>query len=136
MFCQLILYFFWKFCFSLRSFYEELIWWINCSNFPLPIFCKHWSFIWGCYFLRKSWVGKACWFYLLKPAIETSFTKTIVLQKLFFVVVLQQLSGSNQFDCHFSILWNNLSTAPYAFSIVKTGKRTWWSRSGTGSTNR
>ena len=42
---------FWKFCFSLRTSYKELIWCINDLNAHIPIFCKHCSFIWRCFFL-------------------------------------------------------------------------------------
>ena len=44
----------WKFCFSLRTFYKEFIW---CTNYPIVhihIFCKCWSFIWGC---SSLWVS-------------------------------------------------------------------------------
>ena len=42
--------FFWKFCFSLRTSYKELI---CCTNYPnayICTFCKCWSFIWQCFF--------------------------------------------------------------------------------------
>ena len=39
--------FFWKFCFSLRNSYKELIWCTNHSNAHIPTF---WSFIWRCFF--------------------------------------------------------------------------------------
>ena len=41
---------FWKFCFSLKTSYKELI---RCTNDPNPhirTFCKRWSFIWRCFF--------------------------------------------------------------------------------------
>ena len=37
--------FFWKFCFSSRTSYNELIWWINHLNVYIRNFGKHWSFI-------------------------------------------------------------------------------------------
>ena len=42
--------FFWKFCFSLRTFYKELIWCTNDLNAHICNFCKCWSFIWWCFF--------------------------------------------------------------------------------------
>ena len=42
--------FFWKFCFSLRTFYKELIWCTNNPNAQIRTFCKCWSFIWRCFF--------------------------------------------------------------------------------------
>ena len=42
--------FFWKFCFSLRISYKELIWCTNNPNICIRNFCKHWSFIWRCFF--------------------------------------------------------------------------------------
>ena len=43
-------YFFWKFCFSLKTFYKELIWCTNDPNAHIRYFCKRWSFIWRCFF--------------------------------------------------------------------------------------
>ena len=42
--------FFWKFCFSLRTFYKELICCNNNPNAHIWTFCKHWNFIWRCFF--------------------------------------------------------------------------------------
>ena len=42
--------FFWKFCFSLRTSYKDLIWCTNYPNVHIHTFCKRCSFIWGCYF--------------------------------------------------------------------------------------
>ena len=41
---------FWKFCFSLRTSYQELIWFTNDPGAHIPTFCKSWSFIWWCFF--------------------------------------------------------------------------------------
>ena len=41
---------FWKFCFSLRTFYTELICCTNNPNDHIWPFCKRWSFIWRCFF--------------------------------------------------------------------------------------
>ena len=38
--------FFWKFCFSLRTSYIELISCTNSPNVHIRTFCKRWSFIW------------------------------------------------------------------------------------------
>ena len=45
--------FFWKFCFGLRTSYKELNWCTNYPNAHIPTFCKHWSFIWRCFFLES-----------------------------------------------------------------------------------
>ena len=42
--------FFWKFCFSLRTSSKELIWCSNEPNAHIRTFCKHWNFIWQCFF--------------------------------------------------------------------------------------
>ena len=41
--------FFWKFCFSLRTSYNELIWCKNQLNVHIHTFLNHWSFIWQCF---------------------------------------------------------------------------------------
>ena len=41
---------FWKFCFSLRTSYTELICCTNNPNDHYCTFCKRWSFIWQCFF--------------------------------------------------------------------------------------
>ena len=41
---------FWKFCFSLRTSYKELIWYTNYPNVHIRIYCKCWSFIWRRFF--------------------------------------------------------------------------------------
>ena len=43
-------FFFWKFCFSLRTSSKELIWCANDPNAHIRTFCKCWSFIWGYFF--------------------------------------------------------------------------------------
>ena len=45
---------FWKFCFSLRTSYKELICCTNNPNAHICTFCKHWSFIWRCFSLWAS----------------------------------------------------------------------------------
>ena len=42
--------FFWKFCFSLRTPYKELICCTNNPNVHICTFSKRWSFIWRCFF--------------------------------------------------------------------------------------
>ena len=42
--------FFWRFCFSVRTFYKELIWCTNYPNVHVDTFRKSWSFIWECFF--------------------------------------------------------------------------------------
>ena len=41
---------FWKFCFSLRIYFKELIWCTNNPNVHIYTFRKRWSFIWGWFF--------------------------------------------------------------------------------------
>ena len=42
--------FFWKFYYSLRTFYKLFIWRINYPNAHIRTFRKSWGFIWGCFF--------------------------------------------------------------------------------------
>ena len=49
-FFQYPFYFFWAFCFSIRTFYKELIWSTNYPNVHIHTSQKCWSFIWGCFF--------------------------------------------------------------------------------------
>ena len=42
--------FFWKFCFSFKTTYKELIWCTNNPNAHIRTFCKCWSFICRCFF--------------------------------------------------------------------------------------
>ena len=42
--------FFWKFCFSLRTFCKELIWCTSNPNVHIHIFCKSCNFIWQYFF--------------------------------------------------------------------------------------
>ena len=58
---------FWKFCFSLRTPYKELICCTNNPNAHICTFCKCWSFLWQCFspvsILNsqcKSWLGFNC----------------------------------------------------------------------------
>ena len=46
--------FVWKFCFSLRTSYKELIWFTSDSNAHIPTFCIRWNFIRGCFFLVST----------------------------------------------------------------------------------
>ena len=43
-------FFFWKFCFSLKTPYKELIWCSNYANIHIHTFRKRWSFISGWFF--------------------------------------------------------------------------------------
>ena len=49
-FCQELIYFFWKICFSFRTSWKELIWCTNDPNVHICIFCKRWSFTLGWFF--------------------------------------------------------------------------------------
>ena len=42
--------FFWKFYYSLRTFYKMFIWRTNYPNAHIRTFRKSWGFIWGCFF--------------------------------------------------------------------------------------
>ena len=41
---------FWKFCFSLRTSYKEMVWCIKNPNDHIRTFCQRWSFIWRYFF--------------------------------------------------------------------------------------
>ena len=47
---SVITLFIWKFCFSFRTSYKELIRCTNDPNVHIHTFCKRWSFIWRCFF--------------------------------------------------------------------------------------
>ena len=51
---------FWKFNFSFRTLYKELIWCANEPNVHIRTFRKHWSFIWW-YFFPVSILKYKCW---------------------------------------------------------------------------
>ena len=51
---------FWKFYFSFRTLYKELIWCANEPNVHIRTFRKHWSFIWR-YFFPVSILKYKCW---------------------------------------------------------------------------
>ena len=56
--------FFWKFCFSLRTFYKELICCTKNPNVHICTFCKCWSFIWRCFFpVSISYIKSTFQFY-------------------------------------------------------------------------
>ena len=42
--------FFWKFCFSIRTVYKDLIWGTNYPNVHIHSSRKHWNFVWGFFF--------------------------------------------------------------------------------------
>ena len=42
---------FWKFCSSLRTFYKELFWCTNHTNYHVRTFWERWSFICRCFFI-------------------------------------------------------------------------------------
>ena len=42
--------FFWKFCFSSKTWNKESIWCTNHLNVYIHTFWRCWSFIWGCFF--------------------------------------------------------------------------------------
>ena len=55
-------FFFKKLCFSLRTFYEELICFTNNPNAHIRTFCKRWSFIWRCFFpVTVLNIATFCW---------------------------------------------------------------------------
>ena len=49
---------FWKFCFSIRTSYEELVWCTNYPNIHIHPFHKGWRYIWRCFLtviILKFW---------------------------------------------------------------------------------
>ena len=56
-----------KFCFSLRTSYKELIWCANYLNVHIHTFQKRWRFILGCFYhvsVLKSQTKNQNWFFL------------------------------------------------------------------------
>ena len=84
---------FWKFCFSLRTFYKELIWCTNDPNAHIHTFCNHWSFIWRRFFPVS----------ILNSQLLLSYSITVnsfkMLQKIFQVFPLFWMTNS----CHVSL---------------------------------
>ena len=73
--------FFWKFCFSLRTPYKELIWCTNDLNAHIPTFCRRWSFIRQCFSL---WVSLKTIYQTRNQWIKhyNNIIKTIIILKL------------------------------------------------------
>ena len=68
---------FWKFYFSLITSYEELICCINNPNSHICTFCKHWSFIWRCFYpvsILKGINFRGNWFSRILRVFD-NFTK-------------------------------------------------------------
>ena len=70
---------FWKFCFSLRTSYKDLVWFTNNPNTHIRTFCKRWSFTWR-YFFPVSILKKKCsenmqQFYRRAPTRQGDFNK-------------------------------------------------------------
>ena len=74
--------FFWRFCFSLRTPYKELIWCTIDPNAHTRTFCKRWSFIWRCFFpvsILKCHIGLSychrlqVWYVLISMENNTMF---------------------------------------------------------------
>ena len=55
---------FWKFCFSLRTSYKEMIWCTNDPNAHIRTFCRRWNFIWR-YFFPVSILKRVQFYYLI-----------------------------------------------------------------------
>ena len=56
---QIMIQLWYKFCFSLRTSFKELIWCTDDPNVHIHIFQKHERFIWGCFFpvsIFNSWM--------------------------------------------------------------------------------
>ena len=60
-FLSVTILFSWKFCFTSRTSYKELIWCNNDLNAHIPTFCKRWSFIWQ-FFFPVSILKHFCYF--------------------------------------------------------------------------
>ena len=75
-------YFFWKFCFSSRTSYKELIQSTNDQNVHIHTFCKRWNFVWGCFFrvsILKQKISKALFIKELRPLLNTQETPVPLL---------------------------------------------------------
>ena len=73
--------FFWKFYFSLRTSYKELIWCTNYPNIHISTFCELWSFIWRCFSPVSILKDENIYIFML-----------IVLIRLFHSGILHQIS--------------------------------------------
>ena len=57
---------FWRFCFSLRTSYKDLIWYNNDPNAHIRTFCKRWRFVWRCFFPVSFHKSENSFFWKLK----------------------------------------------------------------------
>ena len=88
--------FFWKFCFSLRISYKELIWYTNNPNAHILTFRKRWSFIWRCFFpvsILNYFCKKPQWVWNFKRLQRRCFSVKIakILRTTLFIVYLRCL---------------------------------------------
>ena len=64
-------FFFWKFCFSLRTSYKELFCCTSNPNAHICTFGMRWSFIWRCFFLvsilKSSWFERIIHIHYINP---------------------------------------------------------------------
>ena len=88
--------FFWKFCFSFRTSYKELIWCTNEPNAHIRTFRKRWSFIWRCFFpvsiLSPLNANPAKWPNTLKQFVGNLATNCLSVCGHFINLVLKGLN--------------------------------------------
>ena len=111
--------FFWKFCFSIRTCYKELIWSSNYPNICIHTFRKRWSFHWGCFFLvsiLKTYSADATIRSDLNTNImchESSFVVpvcTLKLQRTDRSYLKKLLEKQKLLRCCSSCKWNDMQT--------------------------
>ena len=118
-------WFFWIFCFSLRTSYNELI---RCTNDPngyIRTFCKRWSFIWWCFF-PVSILNNITW--------NKIYAKKVLLRAVlfyWFIVTLLVILRTQENNKINSLIWTASFKEVYLscnnFSVTRVG-----SEAGTG----
>ena len=98
-----------NFCFSLRIFYKELIWYINYSHVHIHTFRKRRSFIWGYFFLvsilkchlfRINW-GRSAFVYSYSSLMHSRVTHETFMRKRF---------GPKKYPWNSQKLWDTPNT--------------------------
>ena len=118
-------WFFWIFCFSLRTSYNELIRFTNDPNAHIRTFCKRWSFIWWCFF-PVSILNNITW--------NKIYAKKVLLRAVlfyWFIVTLLVILRTQENNKINSLIWTASFKEVYLscnnFSITRVG-----SEAGTG----
>ena len=92
---------FWKFCFSLRTSYAELICCTNNPNDHYCTFCKRWSFIWRCFFAVhcvKSVQIRSNFFFRIFPHSDWMRNVSLRVQSEYGKIRTRNYSGFGHFS--------------------------------------